>query len=212
MKKLILLLMQTRVYAFLLKHVVPYVRFTTYYADFHGRKYEEARALVSSCDVILTTDKMKLTSLLIPGIVDHAALSLYGHTDIAQMTHKDFTRDTLFDICKESTRVIVMRCPDIYSDSRYKFMMIRTCAGFSRAKYDQKFELGVESLYCSELVYQTDFQRRIKCDLSDLAGLGRPYISPMGLLFASNMFCVYDSDYEFTGLTGKQIEAKVGKR
>lgn len=206
MKKIILLVMQTKAYGWLLKHVIPYIRFTTYYASFTGMNYEGARRTVQACDVILTTDKLKLTSVLIPGVVDHAALCLSDHREIAQMTHKDFTIDTMFDICKESTRVIIMRCEKIWGDPNYKYHMTQKCRGFAGAKYDGQFKLGVESLYCSELVYQADFMRFIECDLTDLAGLGRPYISPTGLLFAKNMKCVYDSEYKLTGLTGKEIE------
>lgn len=206
MKKVLLWFMQTNFYNWLLKNVIPYIRFTTYYADFDGHKYEQARAIVSPCDYILTTDDLKLTSILIPGVVDHAALVITGHEEIAQMTHHDFTIDTLFDICKESTRIIVMRCVDIYEDHAYKVKMGIKVQRFKGAKYDRQFTLGIGALYCSELVYQADYEHRIECDLTDLAGLGRPYISPTGLLIAKNCKCVYDSDYKFTGLLGCEIE------
>lgn len=209
MKKLILFFMQTKTYSWLLKHVIPYIRFTTYYSSFRGYKYELARQVISDCDVILTTDNLKLTSLLIPGVVDHAALSIGGHIRIAQMTHNDYTVDTMFDICKEATRVIIMRCADIYEDYDYKSRMKQRVRGFEGAVYDGKFDLGVSALYCSELVYQGDFEHRIQCDLTDLMGLGRPYISPTGLLIAKNMRCVFDSDNEYLGLMGFEIEKKL---
>jgi hypothetical protein len=209
MKKILALFLQSRIYGWLLKHVIPFIRFTTYYSDFTGLEYEPARQLVQRCDVILTTDDLKLTSKIIPGIVDHAALCLSDHREIAQMTHKDFTIDTMFDLCKESTRVIIMRCPDIWKDPNYMFHMTNKCRGFAGSKYDGQFKLGVEALYCSELVYQADYDHRINCDLTDLAGLGRPYISPTGLLLSENMYCVYDSNHEFDSLTGKEIEKKL---
>jgi len=206
LKKILALFMQTKPYGWLLKHVIPFIRLTTYYSNFDGHRYEEARAVVQPCDYILTTDDLKLTSYIIPGVVDHAALVLTGHMEIAQMTHKDFTIDTLFDICKESTRIVVMRCPDIYEDHAYKVKMGLKVAGFKGAKYDGQFTLGVNALYCSELVYQADYEHRLKCNLEDLAGLGRPYISPTGLLCVANAKCVYDSGYKFTGLMGSEIE------
>ena len=32
-------IMQTKIYRYLLKHVIPYVRFTTYYTNLRGKKY-----------------------------------------------------------------------------------------------------------------------------------------------------------------------------
>jgi len=54
--------------------------------------------------------------------------------------------------------------------------------------------MGVKALYCSELVYQSDFERRLDVNLEDLAGLGRKYISPDGLYKAKNVRVVWDSD------------------
>lgn len=102
-----------------------------------------------------------------------------------------------------------MRCLDY--DKFYVEDLVYKCLSLKLAKYDTQFSLGVEALYCSELCYQSDFDHRLKVDLSDLAGLGRPYISPMGLLFSKNCRCVFDSNEVFTGLMGSEIEQLVAK-
>lgn len=195
MKRLLLFIMQTKFYVWLLKSVIPYVRFTTYYTSLRGKKYHSGYELLKPGHIILTLDRKKLTSILIPGDFSHAALCVGKHPDsyeIAEMTHTDYTKSHFFDICKEADRVVILECPD-FSDG-YIHKMIEKCMSFENAKYDTDFSLGVEALYCSELVYQSDFAKFLQVDLSDLAGLGRPYLSPDGLYRAKNVRVVWDSD------------------
>lgn len=194
--QLILRLMQSRFYAWLLIKVIPYIRFTTYYATLRGWKYQRGYRLLQPGDIVLTTDKKKLTSLLISGEFTHAALCVDKgwEWEISEMTHTNYTKSTFFDLCKEADRVVIMRCPDF--TGVYLGIVIMTCKKLAGAKYDTRFELGIASLYCSELVYQSDPERKLGCDLSDLVGIGRPYISPTGISQAANIKKVWDSDNE----------------
>ena len=209
MRKLLLFFMQSKLYSYLCKHVIPYIRFSLYYPKFTGIDFKQAQKLIKPCDIILTTDKKKLTSFLIPGVIDHAVLYLgeQGTFDLVEMTHENYKQGYLFDVCKESDRIIIIRC--LHFDDNYKYQMIEKALSFKDAVYDYDFEFGVKSLYCSELIYHSDFEHRIKVDLSDIVGLGRQYISPSGLLYSPSVWCVYDSEYEFTNLNGKFIEQKV---
>jgi hypothetical protein len=56
------------------------------------------------------------------------------------------------------------------------------------------FELGVEALSCSELVYEADFERRLDVNLEDVVGMGQLYISPTGLWHSTNTSVVIDTD------------------
>lgn len=189
--------MRTNFYAWLLLKVIPYLRFSVYYTSFKGYKYHEGYALLQPGDIILTVDSKKLTSLLISRITGqegfcHAAfcVSKNGVFEVAEMTHTNFTKSCFFDICKESTRVCILRCPDF--DDKYIQRMIDRTPLFEHVSYDVLFSFGVESLYCSELVYEYDFDRRLKVDISPLIG-NQPYISPMGLYQAKNVQIVWDS-------------------
>jgi hypothetical protein len=195
MKRLLVWLMNTRAYGWLLKHVIPYIRFTTYYTSLRGAKYKAGYAKLRAGHIILTLDKKKLTSMLIPGGFAHAALCLNkaaGSYEIAEMTHTDYTKSYFFDICKESDRVVILKCTDW--DAAYTKKVVAKCRTFEGATYDVKFGFGIKALYCSELVYQADFEKRLDVDLEDLAGLGREYISPTGLYNAKNVKVVWDSD------------------
>ena len=108
------------------------------------------------------------------------------------MTHNDYTKSTFFDICKESDRVVIMRL--INSTHMEVVDAIERCKSFQDAKYDVKFDLGIESLYCSELIYQSFRDNVLGASIDDLVGLGRPYISPTGLYKARNLIVVADSD------------------
>lgn len=214
-KKFLIWLMKTRFYKWLLLSIIPFVRFTTYYTSLRGDKYHMAYMMLRPGDIVLAVDKRKATSLLIPGVMTHASLCVarFGTLsymlgfEMAEMTHHNFTKSHFFDICKEADRVVILRCFDF--DDYYIERMIQKCMSFEAAHYDVAFSLGVDALYCSELVYQSDFERRLKVDLSDLAGLGRPYISPDGLAMAKNVTCIHDTDGLWDGLTGQEIERRI---
>ncbi len=203
-KRLLVWLMNTESYGWLLKHVIPYIRFTTYYTSLRGAKYTAGYEKLEPGHIILTLDKKKLTSMLIPGDFAHAALCVSnlsvaerpstspGDYEVAEMTHTDYTKSYFFDICKESDRVIILKCTDW--DDEYTQKVIAKCQEFEDATYDVKFGFGVKALYCSELIYQADFEKRLQVNLEDLAGLGREYISPTGLYNAKNVKIVWDSD------------------
>lgn len=196
-KRLLLAFMQTYLYSWLLLHVIPYVRFTTYYTSLRGWKYQRGYALLQPGDIILTLDRKKLTSLLIPGDFSHAALCVdkYSEWEISEMTHTNYTKSCFFDLCKESDRVVILRCRDW--DPEYTRNVIDACKSFDTAIYDIEFDFGVEALYCSELVYQSDYGHRLMINLDDIEGLGTQYISPTGLSKAKNCDWIWDSDKEF---------------
>ena len=186
--------MGTSFYGYLLKKIIPYIRFTTYYTSLRGWKYHRLYKELQVGDVILTIDKKKLTTILIPGDFSHAAMcvSLDGNWEISEMTHNDYTKSTFFDICKESDRVVIMRCKVCTKEQINK--AVDCCKKFEGSVYDNSFSLGIKALYCSELVYQSYQNNLIKANLEDLVGLGRRYISPNGLYTAENLYVVIDSD------------------
>ena len=195
-KQFLLWFMQTSFFNWLVLHVVPYVRFTCYYTSMRGWKFQRGYELLQPGDILLTTDRKKLTTLLIGGEITHAALcvAFAEPFEIAEMTHTHYTKSTFFDLCKEADRVIILRCRDF--DPSYIQRMITRCKSYEHAYYDTKFSLGVKALYCSELVYQSDYERRLQVSLEDIAGLGRSYISPTGILRARNCDVIWDSDRE----------------
>ena len=139
---------------------------------------------------------------MIGGQFTHAALCIdkLNHSEVfdpklyevAEMTHTNYTESFFFDICKEADRVVILRCKDF--DTTYIQLVIKMCKSFSDRPYDGGFELGVKALYCSELVYQSDYEHRLQVSLEDVAGIGQPYISPTGLYLAKNIQVIYDSD------------------
>lgn len=195
-RKFALWLTQLRPYRWLLINVIPYIRFTTYYTSLRGWKYLRGYKLLNPGDIILAVDKKKLTSVLIPGKYAHAALCVDKGVEweISEMTHLNYTKSTFFDVCRESTTVTIFRC--LLWDQKYIKEVIEKCKSFVDAKYDTEFKLGVRQLYCSELIYQSDFERRLGASLEDVVGLGIPYISPDGLSKADHIYKVWDSDLE----------------
>ena len=197
-RKFLLWLMHTNFYKKLLKNVIPYIRFTTYYTTMKGSTFHKAYKILKPGHIILTIDKKKLTTILIPGEFSHAAycISKDMNWEVSEMTHTDYTKSTFADVCFQSDRVVILECVDF--DEKYINKTIEKCKSLDGASYDTDFKLGIESLYCSELVYESDFEHRLKVSLEDIAGLGRPYISPTGLFRATNCKVVYDTEWEKT--------------
>ncbi len=197
-RKFVSWLMTTRLYKHLLMHVIPYIRFTTYYTTLRGMKYHKLYKHLKPGDVILSTDRKKLTTLLIPGEFSHASMCVgvdgWNGWEISEMTHNHYTKSCFFDICKESDRVVIMRviCQPCFGE--HVEQAIERCKSYEHAEYDTEFTLGVESLYCSELVFQSYKDNCLQAPLDDLAGLGKPYISPTGLYHAKNLKVIMDSD------------------
>lgn len=196
MRKLLVWVTNTKAWSWLLLKVLPFIRFSMYYTDFSGRQFYVGYRRLKAGDIILTKDKRKMTTLLVGGEFTHAALCVNLRDDrfeVAEMTHHNFTKSWFFDVCKESDRVVILRCKDF--DEEYIRHVVEKCHSFSDCAYDVEFDLGTKALYCSELIFQSDFERRLKVDMSDVKGLGRQYVSPTDLYEADNVEVVFDSEH-----------------
>jgi hypothetical protein len=195
--------MSTAFYHWLVMDVIPFVRFTTYYTSFRGWKYHRGYQKLQTGDIIVVIDTKKLTSKIIPGKWTHAGLCVDKgeEWEVSEMTHLNYTKSMFFDMCKEAERVAIYRCRD-WDLAYVRDVIVPTCKSFINAAYDVKFTLGVEALYCSELVYESDTEHRLEVSLADLADLGRPYISPTGLTTAKNVDLIWDSANEVSPFVG----------
>lgn len=195
-RKFLIWLTNTQIYSDFLLKVIPYIRFSLYYTSLRGNQYNEAYNIIKAGDFIVCRDSKKLTTILIGGEWTHAALFLGKISDdeeyeCAEMSHTSFTKSDFFDVAKESTDFAIFRCLDY--DEVYIKEIVKKCKSFEGTPYDVGFDLGIKALYCSELVYQSDFEKRLKVNLDDIRGLGRKYISPSGLAKALNVECIYES-------------------
>ena len=210
-------IMSTRFYYFLVMNFIPFVRFSTYYTAFRGFQFKRSYPLLKKGDFVVVHDPNKLTSLLIPGMWDHVGIVVSTDTndewEISEMTHQHYTKSCYYDMCAQADRVAIYRCTT-FDDDYINNVVVPKAKALDGALYDVTFDgasippeklkemlpLGVPPLYCSELVYQADPERRMGVDLSDLIGMGRPYISPDGLTKAKNVVCIWDSKYDNKGL------------
>lgn len=186
--------METRIYAWVMDKI-PFIRFSTYYSSLHGKTYREGYDMLRPGDILLTKDKWKLTSFLIPGEFPHAALCVRKSPqegfEVAEMTRVGYRMSEFFDLCHEADHVLILRC--LAWDDEYVKKVVETGLSYEGTDYDIAFELGVKSLYCSELIVASDPEKRLQVSYDDFIGLGRPYISPTGLLRAKNIEVVWDS-------------------
>lgn len=186
----------THLYRQFLKHIAPKLRLSLYYTSMRGWKYHRGYKLLQPGDIIVAKDNLKVTTYIIGGEWAHAGIcvSKDGDFECAEMTNKDYTKSTFADMCFEADRVAIIRCRDW--DAEYTQKVIKNVLKYQDAKYDVEFKLGHEYLYCSELIYLSDEERRLKVNLEDLEQLGREYLSPTGLWRAENVSIIWDSDME----------------
>jgi len=174
-----------------------------YYTSFRGWKYKRGHKLLQPGHILLCIDSQKLTTKLIGGTFTHAALCISKDDpdsgEIAEIVASGMEMAEFFDICRESTRVVIGKCTKW--DIDYTHKVIAKCKTFSGVDYDTSFGFGVKSLYCSELIYHSDYEHRLEVKLDDIAGLGIKYISPTGILNSPNFEIVWDSDEEIKANT-----------
>lgn len=216
MRKFLTWLTGTRFWSWLLLKELPFIRFSMYYTKINGFQFWEAWRLLQPGDIILCVDNNKGTTkiereiseflhknfqfshaVFYLGISKEPGCGIYNRPETAEMDHMGMVFRHFFDACKESDRVVAIRCNDY--DELYINKMIEWVYKNKDASYDVTFTLGVKELYCSELIYQADMaagngKPRMDFDLSDVHGLGCEYISPDGLLAAKNITVIYDSD------------------
>jgi len=188
--------MESWLYRWILRKIIPYVRFSLYYTSMRGQRYLQGYSVLRPGDIILSRDDWKLSSFLIPGDLAHAALCV-GKPDegasfeVAEMVGTGYRKSEFYDICHESDRVVILRCKDW--DDEYVLRVIETCLSFEGADYDINFDLGIKTLYCSELIVASDPEKRLQVSYDDFIGIGRLYISPVGIYAAKNVDIMWDS-------------------
>lgn len=167
------LFMRTKLYNWLVKDVIPYIRWSTYYALPSNPNFLKWGALahrgyqhLQVGDIILTVDDKKLTTKFITAatasdkkldfVPSHAAICVSKDKkfEVAEMTHTDFTKSTWGDVCYESTRVLIIRIKSWSPE--YISGMMTLIPYLEDTGYDRLFKMGIESLSCSELPYAMD--------------------------------------------------------
>ena len=158
-----------------------------------GNKFIEGYKFLQPGDMIQTSEKGRAVSFLIKGDFDHAAFCVGKNStwEISEMVGSGYHKSNFYEICRNADRVRIIRCVDW--DRNYVKRMIDRCKSFEGSKYDTAFSFGIKDLYCSEMIYHSDMEKRLKVSLEDIAGLGRKYISPDGLGKARNIKIIWDS-------------------
>lgn len=186
--KLLIWFMSTRFYRFLLKYVIPEI--TIFHGPGPGYAVKEnLRREMRAGDVLVSKSKFLLTNLLIGGDYSHAAIVISKNL-IAEMSSNGFDLRTVNDFCKKTTRISMLRFKDGSQD--YGLKVAEKALSFSNSTYDFSFDLANDLFYCSELVYASDFEHRGGFDLTDLVGLGKPYLSPVGVYEGKGLNVIFE--------------------
>lgn len=197
--KLILFLFETRLYNWFVKNILPhiylrkknnldanriYLGIDKALSEYLNQSVKSARGIV-----IGSRDPSKLSGKLIPGDVDHVGILDCGY--VIEAVAEGVVKTTLEEFISRSEGVIL--CYGYKWDKEYRNNIANIANTFIGIGYDRKFKFGTEALYCSELVFESDIEGRCSYDSSDLAGIGRDYISPIGIVEAVGMTRIYDS-------------------
>lgn len=207
-RRILIRLMEWSLWVWVLRDVIPSIRFSLHSTKMTGRQYRVGYSLLQPGDIILSRNDRALTTICIPGYWSHALLCV-GRIDrgdayeIAEMVGTGFVKSDFFDTCHQADHVIILRCPEW--DLDYARDVIARCMSYDGLPYDFKFAFGVRALYCSELIYQADFEHRLKLTTADMMGLGIvEYVSAQDIREAGNVDVVWDSDQKATA-AGSEI-------
>lgn len=205
-KKFMFWFLETELYLFVAKHIMPFIRFTFYYTRFRKFAFARLYSKLKAGDILVSIDYQKLTSKVIGGLWSHAAICVdkgIGKVEVVEMTRNDFNQTDFHKFCSESERVAILRVDDPrfdvqrfiqktweQKDSKYNYGFFSKEKRDPRNKHGQKVH---KFNYCSQLVMTADDLDVIQANWDDLAGLGVLYVSPTGLARAKNVVMVDDS-------------------
>lgn len=188
--KVVAWLLQTRVMLFFLRYIIPNIKFI----HAPGPAWivrEQFRTKMQVGDILVSKSRFALTNLIIGGKFSHAAVVISSEPDqIAEMTHKDFDVVGIKEFSENTTRIALLRFKQ--APKWYAKQFAKNAMRFQDKRYDAKFTLGVEALYCSELLFQSDDEHRMGADTSDLVSLGTPYLSPDGVYQAKGLQVIFE--------------------
>lgn len=186
--------MRTDLWEWLLRNIVRKIRFTWAYTSMTGRVYRKVARLVQPGDLLVTIDRARASSKGTPGEWAHGAIYIGPNGEVAEMTGDGFQIVDLSMVCFHSDDIAVWRCRD-WDDEYIHDVILPTCFELKGTEYDPAFSLepedGKQPLYCFELWWAVDKEKRLKLKHDTI--LGEPAITGESLTEAENAFCVFNS-------------------
>lgn len=161
-------LMKFKIVRWFMQLVLPRIRFSNQYARLHGNDFYAAYLRLRPGDFILSVDKSKLSTYLIPGYWSHAAVCVGIGTvsgEVAEMVSGGYQQITFFDFCKESDEVCIIRP---WANKEHAAQIVFECQKLKWAKYDLEFEHSDDEYYCSELCYASDKLNKLKIPAKEI--------------------------------------------
>ena len=181
--------MQSYLYNIFVKYLLPKLRWPK---GIHLVHSSLIKRVIEPGDILLSATTKSLGAQLIPGKWDHAAIYTGKNKDeaVSEMVANGYQEVSLDYFLKDCDHVCLLRARDWTFP--YTRLFIDTCLGFKGVQYDRQFTLGIKALYCSELIYHSDIDKKLVFNLEDLAGLGRPYLSPIGIYNSKSLRKLYE--------------------
>lgn len=184
--------------------VLDFMRITSinhFFVRHSGKEFYHAYNLLRPGDIILTSDSLSLSSFAIPGEWSHAGICVGKgmEWEISEMLTTGYAKSHFYDIFTRAEKIKIIRCFGWSSD--YVRKVINNVKSYSAAEYDYTFGINnnkdvagtdIPFLYCSEMIWEADVARLLNVNLEDVAGLGRPYLSPDGLANSKNVITVWE--------------------
>lgn len=182
--------MQSKFYEFFLRHVVPRLRWPE---GLPMMIRLNSMQWLEDGDLVLVRTKKSLGAKLIPGLWDHL-LVYTNHApkfQFVEMIAHGWNEVDYKHVFNDCDGICILR-PKLPWSKKYINIFRRKCLSFKGCKYDNQFTLGIKTLYCFEMAYQSDVEHKLNFNLEDLAGLGRPYLSGNGIRNCPDLRVVYE--------------------
>lgn len=183
LRRLFIKVATTRTWQWILTWVIPSIRFSRT-IHLNDKAIAKIISILKEGDCLLVRDPMKFSNILIGGRYSHAGICIsmdYAMPVIGEMGHAGYQELNLVKFLGYARHVVVLRPKNYTTEYGAKMAIIARRKGLMSKGYDFVFKFDEKTLYCSELVFVADVERRYRANTQDLAGLGHHYISPDGL-------------------------------
>jgi len=134
-------------------------------------------------DFLFTRRDYFLKNLVVPGRYHHVGFWDKERQVVIEMQNEGYEETQLEDFLARYTEVVVSKCEKF--DVSYRTKFVGNLRSYSSKEYDSNFSYNTKNMYCSEMGFQADQDRRMEYIPEKI--LWKTVIVPYGMFKSKHM-------------------------